>query len=370
MCGPSRASMFTGVYPHISSHLWQYNWKDNDVLKNTKTIMEKFKENDYNVIGTGKILHHNEKSIWSEFKHEADYSPIAYVGEWKRGKKGIAHPDVPKPYRVIKELDGWNMAGGAIDGSYGPLKNLDSVKVNGENIRWSYGPSRMGKTFKYVNENNRDLTPDEINANWAENRLFELADSANDEPFFMAVGFLRPHTPLIVPQKYFDMYPLDQIKLSNISEDDKYDTFLHLVDQFETKGRRVRSIEMYKNLVASYENDEEGLKRFTQAYLACVTAVDDNIGQVLNAVNNTKLKDNTIVVIASDHGWTMGEKEHVYKNSLWEESTRVPLIIRAPGNSKPNSKVKHPVSLIDVYPTLLDLAGLDNDTTKNEKGNL
>ena len=368
MCGPSRASMFTGVYPHISSHLWQYNWKDNDVLKNTKTIMEKFKENDYNVIGTGKILHHNEKSIWSEFKHEADYSPIAYVGEWKRGKKGIAHPDVPKPYRVIKELDGWNMAGGAIDGSYGPLKNLDSVKVNGENIRWSYGPSRMGKTFKYVNENNRDLTPDEINANWAENRLFELADSANDEPFFMAVGFLRPHTPLIVPQKYFDMYPLDEIKLSNILEDDKDDTFLHLVDQFETKGRRVRSIEMYKNLVASYENDEEGLKRFTQAYLACVTAVDDNIGQVLNAVNNTKLKDNTIVVIASDHGWTMGEKEHVYKNSLWEESTRVPLIIRAPGNSKPNSKVKHPVSLIDVYPTLLDLAGLDNNTTKNEKG--
>ena len=63
MCGPSRASMFTGVYPHISSHLWQYNWKNNEVLKNTKTIMEKFKENDYNVIGSGKLLHQNEKSI-------------------------------------------------------------------------------------------------------------------------------------------------------------------------------------------------------------------------------------------------------------------------------------------------------------------
>ena len=198
--------------------------------------------------------------------------------------------------------------------------------------------------------------------------MLELASSDNDNPFFLAVGFLRPHTPLIVPQKYFDMYPLENIQLANILENDKEDTYLHTVSQFETPGRSVRSIEMYKNLVSSYYDDEEGLKRFTQAYLACVTAVDDNIGQVLRAVNNSDLKDNTIVVIVSDHGWTMGEKEHVYKNSLWEESTRVPMLIRAPGKSKPNSKVYHPVSLIDVYPTLLDLAGLDNETIKNEKG--
>ena len=69
-----------------------------------------------------------------------------------------------------------------------------------------------------------------------------------------------------------------------------------------------------------------------------------------------------------DHGWTMGEKNHVYKNSLWEESTRVPLTIRAPGVTKPNSKVNHPVSLIDVYPTLLELAGLDKNTVKNDRG--
>lgn len=368
MCGPSRSSMLLGVYPHNSSNFWQKSWLQNEVLSNTKTIMEKFKENDYNVIGSGKILHHNKNDLWSEFEHQADYSPIAYLGEWERGKKGIAHPSVPKPYRTIKELDGLNMAGGAIDGSYGPLINLDSIKIDGKQVRWAYGPSRQGKTFNYVDEDNRDLTPDEINANWAEKRLLELASSDNDNPFFLAVGFLRPHTPLIVPQKYFDMYPLENIQLANILENDKEDTYLHTVSQFETPGRSVRSIEMYKNLVSSYYDDEEGLKRFTQAYLACVTAVDDNIGQVLRAVNNSNLKDNTIVVIVSDHGWTMGEKEHVYKNSLWEESTRVPMLIRAPGKSKPNSKVYHPVSLIDVYPTLLDLAGLDNETIKNEKG--
>ena len=368
MCGPSRSSMLLGVYPHNSSNFWQKSWLQNEVLSNTKTIMEKFKENDYNVIGSGKILHHNKNDLWSEFEHQADYSPIAYLGEWERGKKGIAHPSVPKPYRTIKELDGLNMAGGAIDGSYGPLINLDSIKIDGKQVRWAYGPSRQGKTFNYIDEDNRDLTPDEINANWAEKRLLELASSDNDNPFFLAVGFLRPHTPLIVPQKYFDMYPLENIQLANILENDKEDTYLHTVSQFETPGRSVRSIEMYKNLVSSYYDDEEGLKRFTQAYLACVTAVDENIGQVLRAVNNSNLKDNTIVVIVSDHGWTMGEKEHVYKNSLWEESTRVPMLIRAPGKSKPNSKVYHPVSLIDVYPTLLDLAGLDNETIKNEKG--
>ena len=110
------------------------------------------------------------------------------------------------------------------------------------------------------------------------------------------------------------------------------------------------------------------MKRFTQAYLACVTAVDDNIGQVVNAIDNSKFKDNTIIVFVSDHGWTLGEKDHIYKNSPWEESTRVPLTIRAPGLTKPNSKVNHPVSLIDVYPTLLELAGLDNNTVKNSKG--
>ena len=125
---------------------------------------------------------------------------------------------------------------------------------------------------------------------------------------------------------------------------------------------------MYENLKDSYDDPEEGLRRFTQAYLACVSAVDDNIGQVMKAIDNSNLKDNTIVVLVSDHGWTMGEKDHVYKNSLWEESTRVPLIIRSPKSSNPGSFVNHPVSLIDIYPTLLDLAGLDTDTKKNEKG--
>ena len=372
MCGPSRSSMITGVYPHNSSNFWQKPWFNNDVLNNTKTIMEKFRENGYYVVGSGKILHHNKQELWSEFEHEADYGPVAYKGLRKKGKRGVAHPDVAKPFSEI----------GQIDGSFGPFKNISNMVEDGEKITWAYGGSRGYKEFKYVSEDDRDLTPDEINAQWAENKINELAKLDNDNPFFLAVGFLRPHTPLIAPQKYFDMYPLKDIELANILENDMDDTFLNYVEtnnieKTEIEGKNStlthkqlskRSVEMFYKLKESYKDPDEGLKRFTQAYLACVTAVDDNIGQVVNSIDNSKFKDNTIIVFVSDHGWTMGEKNHVYKNSLWEESTRVPLTIRAPGLTKPNSKVNHPVSLIDVYPTLLELAGLDNNTVKNSKG--
>ena len=372
MCGPSRSSMITGVYPHNSSNFWQKPWFNNDVLNNTKTIMEKFRESGYYVVGSGKILHHNKQELWSEFEHEADYGPVAYKGLRKKGKRGVAHPDVAKPFSEI----------GQIDGSFGPFKNISNMVEDGEKITWAYGGSRGYKEFKYVSEDDRDLTPDEINAQWAENKINELAKSDNDNPFFLAVGFLRPHTPLIAPQKYFDMYPLKDIELANILENDMDDTFLNYVETNNVEKSEVgennstlshkqlskRSVEMYYKLKESYKDPDEGLKRFTQAYLACVTAVDDNIGQVVNAIDNSKFKDNTIIVFVSDHGWTLGEKDHIYKNSPWEESTRVPLTIRAPGLTKPNSKVNHPVSLIDVYPTLLELAGLDNNTLKNSKG--
>ena len=182
MCGPSRSSMITGVYSHNSSNFWQKPWFNNDVLNNTKTIMEKFKENGYYVLGSGKILHHNKKELWSEFEYDADYGPVAYKGIRKKGKRGIAHPDIPKPFSEI----------GQIDGSFGPFKNISNLVVDGEKIRWAYGGSRGYKEFKYVSEDDRDLTPDEINAQWAENKINELAKSDNDNPFFLAVGFLRP----------------------------------------------------------------------------------------------------------------------------------------------------------------------------------
>lgn len=354
MCGPSRASMFTGVYPHHSNNFFQASWLKNEVLTNTRTMMEQFKMAGYQVIGTGKIMHHNKKKLWTHFENEADYTPTPFDGEQQ-----VPHPDVPPPFADI----GW------VDGSLGPFVNLEGrTSVAGKPIHWTTGNKRMGfKPMRYINDSDRDPTPDEINAVWTANQLLKLGKEKQLDPFFLAVGFLRPHTPLVAPQKYFDLFPLEDIQLASIKKRDNTDTHLTVAfkgDVFTlTMGTR-----MLEAISKAYGSAEMGLKKWTQAYLACVAAVDENIGQVLQALEKSGLDKNTIVVLASDHGFHMGEKDWLYKNSLWEESTRVPLMMRVPSLTQAGSTVKHPVSLIDVYPTLLDLCGLSMETIKNDKG--
>jgi iduronate 2-sulfatase len=200
-------------------------------------------------------------------------------------------------------------------------------------------------------------------------RLRELAQSKKQKPFFMGVGFVRPHTPLIVPQKYFDLFPLESIELPKILKADADDTFKHTVTSKEDDRSGDRGAKMFDSLVASYGGDRElALKKFIQAYLASVASVDDLMGEILQALKETGLDKNTIVIFTSDHGWGNGEKDYLYKNSLWQESTRIPLIIRAPGFSVKGKKCDQPVSLVDLYPTLLDLCDLPSNTMKNDKG--
>ena len=188
------------------------------------------------------------------------------------------------------------------------------------------------------------------------------------------VGFIRPHTPLIVPQKYFDQFPIEQVQLPVIKKDDVDDTHARsirgLEEEKEPNSERTMDMgsRLYKKLVASFDSREQALQKFIQAYLASVASVDELIGRILKVVDETGLSENTIIIVTSDHGWGMGEKDYLYKNSLWQESTRVPLLIRAPGVSQPGAVVEHPVSLIDLYPTLIELCGLTGETMKNEKG--
>lgn len=354
MCGPSRASMFTGIYPHNSNNYFQKPWYNFEVLDNSRTMMEQFKAAGYNVLGSGKIMHHNKMELWTSFENEADYSPTPFDGE-----RQVPHPNVPKPFSEI----GW------VDGSFGPFINLEGRKTSeGNSLRWTIGNKQIGfKPMRYVDDENRDPTPDEINANWAARQIRALSHEESQEPFFLAVGFLRPHTPLVAPKKYFNLFPIEELELSVIKKKDAEDTHLKVAYQGDVFTLRFGK-EMFEAITKAYGSTELGLKKWTQAYLACVAAVDDNIGQVLDALDNSKFKENTIVVLASDHGFHMGEKDYLYKNSLWEESTRVPLMIRAPRFTKESSEIQQTVSLIDVYPTLLDLCGISCETIKNEKG--
>ena len=348
ICAPSRSSFLTGIYPHTSGNLFWDKWFQNPVLKNSRTIMEHFRANGYHVVGSGKLMHHHLPSVWSEFKHKADYGPYVFDGNER-----VAHPSVPEPFRSI----------GAVDGSFAALDDVPFADDGDPQTGWIYGT--WGKTvpLRYTDEHDRDPTPDERNAAWAAYRIKQFAKQQDGEAFFLAVGFIRPHTPLHVPKKYFDMFPLESLELPLIKPGDVEDCHYAAVLDSKQKGLRY-----FRLLKESYPDIDSGLKAFTQAYLACVTAADECIGQVINAVDNSPLKDNTIIVVTSDHGWQMGQKDYLFKNSPWEESTRVPLVIRAPGVAKPGGIAEHPVSLIDLYPTLVDLCGLEGDTRKNEKG--
>lgn len=346
VCQPSRNSLFTGVYPHESK---DYGWTPilkQPVLKNNKTLIAFFKENGYKTLGSGKLTHGKPPKEWdvwgANYKH--NYGP-----SYNNGETNVSHPKVPNPYSKI----------GAVDGSYGRLSTAGVSTGERGKPGWVYGWDK--KPFRYINENNRDLLQDEKHAKWAVEKLKELENEKT--PFFMGIGFVRPHTPLHAPDKYFDMFPIDELKLSPWMKNDTDDTYWS--ENFDENKKGIR---YYKQLLASYNGDRElALKHFLQAYLACVAFVDEQVGKVLDALESSPLKKNTIVVFTSDHGWQMGEKGYLFKNSPWEESARVPLIIKTP-NTKPGLKVKQPVSLIDLYPTLTDLCDLKGTNKLNDKG--
>ena len=345
VCQPSRNSLFTGILPHRSKDFgWTPHFKQPH-LKNKTTFIELLKQNNYETYGTGKILHANKRNYWSEWGIEEKYNYGPHASNISQD--GIdGHPLVSEPFKSVN----------IVDGSFSPLSNipyvLDSLG-NRIEIGWRYNKKEK---FNYVDEIERDLMPDEMHAEWICNKLTELNKINNKNPFFMAVGFVKPHTPLYAPKKYFDMYPLENIILPEIKEDDIEDTHYKKNYPKSTMG-----LHYYEKLIESYRG-KEGLKQFLRAYLACISFVDDLVGKILNGLEKNNFSKNTIVILTSDHGWQMGQKNYLYKNSPWEESTKIPLIIKIPGSMP--SVVLEPVSLIDIFPTIIEMCNLKFETNK------
>ncbi len=166
------------------------------------------------------------------------------------------------------------------------------------------------------------------------------------QPFFLAVGLFRPHLPWYVPQQYFDKYPLDSIKLPKVLEND--------LDDVPSIGQGFARLRDHRNVTRT-----NNWEKAVQAYLASITFADAQVGRLLDALDASGYADNTIIVLWSDHGWHLGEKHHWRKFALWEEATRVTMMITAPGLTQPGGRCERTVSLLDIYPTLCDLCGLD-----------
>ena len=296
VCNPSRASLLTGRHPHFSGvYFLGPDLKQAPSLRDLDTLPERFARHGYRTLAAGKIFHTGDKRFFDEY--------------------------------------GGNMGG------FGPRPKKKISQPHGHPL-WDWGafPERD------------DQMPDLKIADWAVRKLKSIPANP-DQPFFMGVGFYRPHVPMFAPKKWFDLFPRDRIRLPLTREDDRADLSPYAIsltnDQHVSpKHEWVRSAGQWEHAV--------------QAYLASTAFADHCLGQVLDALDASPHRENTIVVLFADHGFHLGEKQRWAKRSLWEDGTRVPLIVVAPGQKK--KQVSHrPAQLLDIYPTLLELAGLPRD---------
>ncbi|MEX0324468.1 MAG: sulfatase [Puniceicoccaceae bacterium] len=296
ICGPSRTSLMTGLRPSttgVYGHI-----EDNDIRNSSEAmegiafLPEYLKEHGYHTMGIGKLFH----------KH----APDGLLDESGGREPGFG----PKP----------------ADGRY--------FKWKGEGTSTDWG------AFPETDEE----MPDYESAQWTIERL----SREYDQPFFLGVGFLRPHVPWYVPQKWFDLYETGDIVTPPYRRDD-FEDIPDIVS-------RIDNLPMMPTTEWAFENNE--WQNIIEAYLACVTFVDHYVGEILKALESGPNADNTIVILLSDHGYRLGEKGTFAKHCLWEEGTRVPLLFRGPG-IEAGRVVSGPVELLDLYPTLVELAGLE-----------
>ena len=359
VCGPSRASLWSGLYPHTSG-MYGYNqngytWRDSPVLKDAVTMFEHFRKHGYETYATGKIFHNNHHTVplfreqgqYDRFGVDDSFGPFPWDGKARNGYS-VSHPSMKSP---------WGANGFEV---FVPLSDVPQVPPDPSKNKPGFdGWIDYGQPFRYDGPNDRDLMTDERSAKWASEQL-----AANHQkPFFMTVGFMRPHSPWVVPQKYFDLFPLDKIEFPPFLANDLEDCGQPIWQMKET----VIHYSRLERLREAYPG-KEGWKRWIRAYLASVAFVDDQLGRVLDALENSRYADNTIIVFTSDHGFHMGEKDLLFKKTIWEESTRVPLVIHAPGIAEPGQKCEQPVSLVDLYPTLIDLCGLPPEPNQHGNG--
>jgi arylsulfatase A-like enzyme len=350
VCNPSRASFMTGIAPTTSGCWGFVDWQKNEVLQQQLTLGEYAMKNGYLALKTGKVLHSRKPSMWDDLGIIDDYGPLAYDGN-----KPTIHPSAGKAH-VAADL-------GTLDTTFVPLSDVPHVPPSADapGFKGWHNLKRKGP-FRYVNDEDRDLLTDELSAQWVADKLAQLEEDLDSKPFFMAMGIIRPHTPMVVPQKYFDQFPLEEIELAKILENDRADTAFP--DQFGLS----RGEKSFHGLMDSYPGDE-GLRRFTQAYLASVAFADEMVGRALTALENSRFADNTVVILTSDHGWGLGEKDEAWKYTLWKESTHIPLIIRHPGYAgSAGQTVAHPVSLLDLFPTVKDFCGWQTDHRRTPEG--
>lgn len=302
LCNPTRASIMTGLRPD-QIKVYDLDRHFRDEVPDVVTLPQAFQKAGYFAARVGKIYHYNVPASIGSDGFDDPPSWNQTVNPKGRDKTDEALVFNAEPHRKISGALSWLAADG---------------------------------------------TDEEQTDGMIATEAIDIMRQSKDNPFFLAVGFFRPHTPYVAPKKYFDQYPIDQLRLPFAPADDRTDippaAFAHNCP------------------IPNYNLEHETLLQATQAYYACVSFVDAQVGRLLAALQELDLEDNTIVVFWSDHGYHLGEHQGIWqKRTLFEEGARAPLIFRVPSQVQfgaTNRPCERIVEFVDIYPTLADLANI------------
>ena len=297
LCNPSRASFLTGLRPDTTG-VQENSTHFRKNIPDAVTLPELFRKNGYYVVRVGKLFHYGVP-----------------------GQIGTSGLDDPQSWQEVVN-------------PHGRDKDTDEDKIF--SIRPGTG---FGATLSWLSAEGTDEEQTDGQGATAAIRLLE--EHAR-EPFFLAVGFYRPHTPYVAPKSYFGLYPLETIPLVKEPADDR--------DDIPPLALTVKP--------PNYDLTAQLQRQAIEAYIASISFMDAQVGRVLDALQRLGLADNTVVVFMSDHGYHLGEHGLWQKMTLFEESARVPLLIAAPGAKAAGQACDRLVESIDVYPTVADLCGL------------
>ena len=308
LCNPARTALMSGLRPSTTGVYHNSpDWRTLDIFEDIRTLPGYFRDAGYRTFGAGKMF------------HSSTFNPNAYFG--------------------FNDTTAW-------DAYYPSLDRQIPDEIRPHERPANGSPYSVNVDWAPVAADDRAMGDGQVVA-WSARQI--LAETGS--PRFNAVGIYRPHLPWYLPQQYFDMHPLDTVELPAVVEDD-------LDDISEIAKLQGDSSTMSPMGIHQWALEAGVWKDGVRAYLASVSFADAMLGQVLDALEQSGRGDNTIIVMWSDHGWHLGEKARWRKHTLWRESTRVPLIVVAPGITQPGSRSDVPVSLLDLYPTLTELAGL------------
>jgi arylsulfatase A-like enzyme len=304
-CNPSRGAILTGYHTYTSGLYSNYqDWRKIPKMTSNPTLNSYFKENGYYTAGAGKIYHYTQIDTtgWDTyFPSKTQPMPKEYLPE----ERPLNMPQFKYMYKMFD----WGALDIA-DNQTGDYKSVGFIK--------------------------------------------EQLSQHHEKPFFLACGIYRPHVPWYVPKKYFDLFPLDSIKLPATQAEDLID-----ISDFAKKEIIERGGNYHSHVLAAQQE-----KKAVQGYLASMAYADAMFGDLIEALNKSTYAENTIVVLWSDHGWQLGEKEHWRKFALWENVNKSMLMFKSPkiekiiplGSAIGNTNSL--ASLVDIYPTLIELAGL------------